>query len=82
MIRCHRSANFAPGQACRHVPRLRARVASGWTAALLAATLPAAAGAAWECEFQPDATSFKASDVVTGRLRLRYLARGRGTGSS
>ena len=79
MIRCRRSATVAPVQVGRHAPRLRALLAGTWIATLLAAALPAAADAAWECEFLPDTTSFKASDVVTGRLRLRYLARGRGT---
>lgn len=67
------------GRACRRARRRRLRLAARWAAALLAASFPLFAQAAWECEFLPDATAFKASDVVTGRVRVRYLARGRGT---
>ncbi len=70
---------IATALASKRTPEWRARLAAGWAAALLVAVLPASAHAAWECTFLPDATSFKASDVVTGRLRVRYLARGRGT---
>jgi hypothetical protein len=78
MILSRSFTTAAAGQACRRARRLRARLATRWAAVLLAASFPLAAHAAWECEFLPDATSFKPSDVVTGRVRVRYLARGRG----